>query len=117
MNFVVCRMIPYGISIWVRLGMCAWIGDGFVTFQKCSSEEYLYIGNNSTIILLGKGSVELVFTSGNLLLLKEVMYTPNIARNLVLRPTLNRMGYILVFESDRCVISKGCIYRLLLFKL
>ena len=85
--------------------------------QECNSEEYLYMGNNSTIIILGKGSVELVFTSSNLLLLKEVMYTLNIARNLVLGPILNLMGYKLVFESDRCVISRGCIYRLILFKL
>ena len=72
----------------------------FKTFHKCDGDEFLYMGNNSSIQILGKGSVDLHFTSGNLLTLKEVMFAPKIARNLVSGPTLNRMGYKLVFESD-----------------
>ena len=72
----------------------------FKTFHKCDGDEFLYMGNNSTIQVLEKGSVELHFISRNRLTLKEVMFAPKIAKNLVLGLTLNRMGYKLVFESD-----------------
>ena len=38
------------------------------------------------------------------------MFASKIARNLVSGSTLNRMGYKLVFESNRCVISKGGVF-------
>ena len=78
----------------------------FKTFHKYDGDEFLYMGNNSTIQVFGKGLVELHFTSGNLLTLKEVIFAPKIARTLVSGSTLNRMGYKLVFESNRCVISR-----------
>ena len=66
--------------------------------------------NNSSINVQGKGQIELVFTSGNILILRDVYHAPEISRNLVSGQTLNRLGYKLVFESDRCIISKNSIY-------
>ena len=54
----------------------------------------------------GKGQVELLFTSGNTLVLRDVYFAPDISRNLVFSPILNRLGYKLVFNADRCIISK-----------
>ena len=81
----------------------------FKTYSKVVDGEALYMGNNSSIKVQGKGQVELVFTSGNILIL-HVYYAPKISRNLVSGLTLNRLGYKLVFESDRCIISKNSIY-------
>ena len=60
--------------------------------------------------LLGKGQVEVVFTWGNVLILRDVYYAPDISRNLVYVPTLNRLVYKLIFEYDRCIISKNLVY-------
>ena len=38
------------------------------------------------------------------------MFAPKIAKNLVSRPTLNRMGYKLEFEYDQCVISRDGVF-------
>ena len=82
----------------------------FKTLHKVVDGESLYMGNNSSIKVHGKGQVELMFTSGNLLVLRDVYYAPEISRNLVSGSVLNRMGYKLVFEADRCIISKGNLF-------
>ena len=82
----------------------------FKTYSKVVDGESLYMGNNSSIKVQGKGLVELVFTSKNILILRDVYHAPEISRNLVSGPTLNCLGYKLVFESDSCIISKNPIY-------
>ena len=72
--------------------------------------EHLFMGNNAPIMVQGKGQVELFFTSGNLLVLKDVYYAIEISRNLVTGPILNRLGYKFVFEADRCIISKNNLF-------
>ena len=77
----------------------------FKTYTKVVDGEALYMGNYYSIKVLGKGQVELVFTLGNILILGDVYYAPDISKNVFLGPTLNRLGYKLVFEFDRCIIS------------
>ena len=45
--------------------------------------------NDSTAKVLGVGQVELVFNSGKPLILRGVLYTPKLKRNLVSSATLN----------------------------
>ena len=40
----------------------------------------------------------------------DVYYAPDISRNLVSEPTLNRIGYKLLFDVDRRIISKTSVY-------
>ena len=77
----------------------------FKTLHNVVDGENLYIGDNSSIEVHGKGQVELLFISGNTLVLRDVYFAPDISRNLVSRSILNRLGYKLVFEVDRCIIS------------
>ena len=63
----------------------------------------------------GKGQVELLFTSENLLVLRDVYYALEISKNLVSGPVFNQLGCKVVFEADRCIIFKinlfiGCSY-------
>ena len=78
----------------------------FKTLHNVVDGENLYMGVNSLIENHGKGQVELLFSSGNTLVLRDVYFAPDIRRNLVFGPILNRFGYKLVFEADRCIISK-----------
>ena len=64
------------------------------------------MGDNSSIEVHGKRQVELLFTSRNTLVLEDVYFAPDISRNLVSGSILNQLGYKLVFEVDRCIISK-----------
>lgn len=50
----------------------------FKTLHKVVNGEFLYIGNNTSIKVYAKGQVELMFTLGNLLVLRDVYYTPDI---------------------------------------
>ena len=68
------------------------------------------MGNNAPIMVQGKGQIELLFTSGNLLVFRDVFYASETSRNLVSCPILNRLGYKLVFEADRCIISKNNLF-------
>ena len=63
------------------------------------------MGNNAPIMVQSKGQV-LLFTSRNLLVLRDVYYAPEISRNVVSGMVLNRLGCNLVFEADMCIIYK-----------
>ena len=78
-----------------------------ITFAKVGDGEALYMRNNSSIKVLGKGQIDLVFTPWNIFILKDVYYAPNISKNLVSGSTLNRSGYKHVFEYDLCIFSKN----------
>jgi hypothetical protein len=65
---------------------------------------------SSTAAVKGKGTVNLEFTSGNVLILTDVYYVPEIRKNLVSRGLLNKVGFKCVFESDQFVLTKGSTF-------
>ncbi|GJS35540.1 zinc finger, CCHC-type containing protein [Tanacetum coccineum] len=77
----------------------------FKTYEPLDS--MLYMGNHSTAQVKGKGKIDLVFTSGNTLTLKNVLHVPDVRKNLVSGSLLNKFGFKLVFESDKFILSKG----------
>jgi hypothetical protein len=56
--------------------------------------------------VLGVGIVTLKFTSGKMVQLKNVQHVPTIKKNLVSKSLLCRDGFKLVYESNKCIISK-----------
>ena len=70
----------------------------------------MYMGNSATSEIKGKGKVVLKMTSGNELTLTNVLYVPEICKNLVSGSLLNIHGFQLVFESDKFVLSKSGMY-------
>jgi hypothetical protein len=62
------------------------------------------MGNRSHVH--GLGTVILKFTSRKMVLLKNVQHVPSIKKNLVSGSLLCRDGYKLVFESNKCILSK-----------
>jgi hypothetical protein len=63
-------------------------------------------GNRSHARVLGVGTVILKFTSGKTMLLKNVQHVASIKKNLVSGSLLCRDGYKLMFESNKCILSK-----------
>uniref|UniRef100_I1PYG9 Integrase catalytic domain-containing protein n=1 Tax=Oryza glaberrima TaxID=4538 RepID=I1PYG9_ORYGL len=64
------------------------------------------LGNRSHASVHGVGTVDMKFTSGKIVQLKNVQHVPSIDRNLVSGSRLTRDGFKLVFESNKVVMSK-----------
>jgi hypothetical protein len=77
----------------------------FSSYQ-CKGAGTLLMGNGSHACVLSVGTVILKFTSGKTVLLKNVQHVPSINKNLVSGSLLCRDGYKLVFESNKCILSK-----------
>ena len=65
------------------------------------------MGNNDTVKFEGKWTVELQFTFGKKLILINVLYVPEISKNLVSANLLCKKGVKAVIESDNLILSKG----------
>ena len=65
------------------------------------------MGNVSSSMVEGKGDVVLNLTSRKKLTLMDVLFVPEIRKNLVYVFLLSKKGFKLVFESDKLVLTKG----------
>jgi hypothetical protein len=65
----------------------------------------LLMGNGARAAIRGVGTVDLKLTLG-----KTVQHVPLIRRNLIIGSLLCHDGYKLVFESNKCVLSKYGIF-------
>ncbi|KAJ9566098.1 hypothetical protein OSB04_002064 [Centaurea solstitialis] len=85
-----------------------WVDSGATChdFKPIEDGSLLKMGNVATEPIKGLGSVNLVFTSGNSLLLYNVLYVPGIRKNLVSSIVLNNCGYKQVVESDKYILSR-----------
>jgi len=73
-------------------------------------EQKVLLGNSYTTEVAGIGDVELKFTSGKTLVLKEVMHTPKIRKNLVSGFLLNKDGFEQIIGADMYTITKNGIF-------
>ncbi|GJR07824.1 hypothetical protein Tco_0790476 [Tanacetum coccineum] len=82
----------------------------FHSFRAVDNGEKLYIGNSATADIKGEGDVILKMTFEKELKLTNVLYVPEIRKNLVSDWLLNKFGFRLVFESDKFILSKNQMY-------
>jgi len=108
------NLLPIVLSVfcspewWVDIGtnihVCAY-ASLFFSYQVGGTASLL-MGNGSHARILGVGMVNLKFTSGKTVHLKNVQHVPTIKKNLVSGSLLCRDDFKLVFESNKCVLSK-----------
>ena len=79
----------------------------FSTFEPIETGEKVFMGNSATSYIKGQGKVVLKMTYGKELTLTNVLYVPEIRKNLVSGSLLNSRGFRLVFESDKFVLSRA----------
>ncbi|KAF2298893.1 hypothetical protein GH714_028823 [Hevea brasiliensis] len=65
----------------------------FKNYEEVVNGQKVLMGNHDSAKVVGKGSVELNFTSGKKLLLVNVLYVPEIRKNLVSASLLCKKGY------------------------
>ena len=82
----------------------------FSTFEPIETGEKVFIGNSTTSEFKGQGKVVLKMTSGKEMTLTNVLYVPEICKNLVFGSMLNGHGFWLVFKLDKFVMSKSRMY-------
>ena len=100
----VCHSPEWLIDTGANVHVCA-DASMFSSYQVTGTSPVL-MGNGSHAFVRGVGTVDLKFTSGKIVRLKNVHHVPSINKNLVSGSLLCRDGYKLVFESNKVVISK-----------
>jgi hypothetical protein len=100
----VCQSPEWWTGTGANIHVCTDISL-FSSYQ-CKGVGALLMGNGSHAHVLGVGIVILKFTLGKTVLLKNVQHVPSIKKNIVSGSLLCRDGYKLVFESNKCILSK-----------
>ena len=78
----------------------------FSTFELIETGENMYMGNFATSEIKGQGKAVLKITSGNELTLTNVLYVPEIHKNLVSSSLLNSK-INLFYQRAECMSEKG----------
>ncbi|WVZ54789.1 hypothetical protein U9M48_005536 [Paspalum notatum var. saurae] len=71
-----------------------------------AGDSSVVMGNGSYASVLGTDTVDLKFTSGKIVQLKNVQHVPSMNKNLVSGSLLLRDGFKIVLESNKAVVSK-----------
>ena len=79
----------------------------FKTFEDAKGDQEVQMGNEGRSKVLGKGTIEVVFTSGKKVALINVLYVPDMNKNLVSGDLLGKPGIKAVFESGKLILSKS----------
>ena len=69
----------------------------FSTFEPIETGEKVFMGNSATSEIKGQGKVVLKITSGKKLTLTNILYVPEVRKNLVFGSLLNNHGFQMVF--------------------
>ncbi|KAF3650371.1 putative protein-like [Capsicum annuum] len=82
----------------------------FSSFTPAQVEEMIYMANSATAKLEGTEKICLKMTSEKVLTLNNVLYIPELRRNLISVSLLDKNGFKCVTIYEKIVISKGEMY-------
>jgi hypothetical protein len=101
--FSVCHSPDWWVDTSANIHVCADVS--LFSFNQVGRASSLLMGNGARATVRGVGTIDLKLTLGKTMQLKNVHHVPSI-KNLISGSMLCRDGYKLVFESNKCVISK-----------
>ena len=84
--------------------------NAFSKLELHEQGEKLYMGNSATSEVKGKGTIFLKMTSGKELKLTNVLFVPDIRKNLISGSLLCTHGFKMVIESQKVILSKNGIF-------
>ncbi|URE42102.1 Retrotransposon protein [Musa troglodytarum] len=79
----------------------------FKTYREVTDGQEIQMGNEVRSKVIGKGNVELIFTSGKKVTLTNVLHVLGMSRNLVSGNLLGEPGIKSVFESRKLILSRN----------
>ena len=82
----------------------------FSIFEPIETKEMVFMWNSVIFEIKGQGKVGLKIMFGKELTLTNVLYVPEIHKNLVSGSLLNNHGFMMVLELDKFVLSKSGLY-------
>ncbi|CAA3002976.1 wall-associated receptor kinase 2, partial [Olea europaea subsp. europaea] len=77
----------------------------FKTYHDIEDNQEIQMGNEGRSKVIGKGNVELLFTSGKKITLTNVLHVPEMNRNLASGVLLGKLGIKSVFEFGKLVLT------------
>ncbi|KAM0973601.1 hypothetical protein ACFX2C_016906 [Malus domestica] len=81
----------------------------FKTYSVAEGRKVL-LGDSHSTDVAGSGEVELRFTSGKTMIMKDVMHTPTIRKNLTSGFLLNKAGFIQTIGADMYTLTKNEVF-------
>jgi transposase InsO family protein len=103
-TFSVCHSPDWWVDTGANIYVCADIS--LFSVYQAGRAGSLLMGNGARAAVRCVGSVDLKLTSRKTVQLKNMHHVPSIKKNLISGSLLCRDGYKLVFESNKCVVSK-----------
>ncbi|GJY33693.1 putative polyprotein, partial [Tanacetum coccineum] len=82
----------------------------FKTYTVTFEDKKVLLGDHHTTNVAGIGNVELKFTSGKTMILKDVMHTPEMRKNLVSGYLLNKAGFVQTIGADLFTLTKNGMF-------
>ncbi|GKC01492.1 hypothetical protein Tco_0987628 [Tanacetum coccineum] len=82
----------------------------FKTYVSLNDGSILHMGNVSTALVHRRSCVDLRFSSRKIVSLFNVLYVPNIRKNLVSSSVLNNCGYKQAIASNKFVLPKHGVF-------
>ena len=97
---------------WVDTGASRHVCYDRTLFKSYSEAEdkKVLLGDSHTTIVAGTGEVELKFTSGKTIILKDVLHTPEMRKNLVSGYLLNKAGFTQTIGADLFTLTKNGVF-------
>ena len=103
-------MLKGGGQILVLIGTSAMTKIGSSCTLLLKKKKLLCFGDSCKTKVLGSGEVDLKFTFGRVLTLKDVLYTSSMRKNLMSSFFLNKAGFKQTVESNNYVITKKILF-------
>ncbi|KAK0577943.1 hypothetical protein LWI29_002659 [Acer saccharum] len=97
---------------WVDIGASCHVCYDRAMFKSYSNavDKKVLLGDSHSTVVAGSGEVEINFTSGKTIILKDVLHTLEIRKNLVSGYLLNKAGFIQTIGADLFTLTKNGIF-------